>query len=231
MQGLSERQDGTIQLISEVISEGLDLPCHVLMGANIANEVAEGQFCEATVGARSRPAGERLKRLFQNNNFRITIAPDAHTVELCGALKNVVACGAGFVDGLGYGDNSKAAVIRLGLMEMTKFIEHFFPGSNLSTFFESCGIADLVTTCYGGRNRRVCEAFVKTGKSIEQLEQEMLNGQRLQGPLTALHVHHMLEKHDMATRFPLFHAIHRICAGSLQPQQMLDCLRNHPEHM
>lgn len=167
------------------------------MGANLANEVAEFKFCETTIGCRDKRLAPLLRDIIQTDNFRVNVVEDTDAVEICGALKNIVACGAGFVDGLGYGDNTKAAVIRIGLMEMIKFVDTFYPGSKLATFFESCGVADLITTCYGGRNRRVAEAFAKTGKSIAELEVEMLNGQKLQGPFTAEEVNYMLKNKNM----------------------------------
>ena len=119
------------------------------MGANLANEVAEEKFCETTIGVKDAKMAPILRDLFQTPNFRVVVSDDVDAVEICGALKNIVACGAGFVDGLNLGDNTKAAVIRLGLMEMIKFVDVFYPGSKLATFFESCGVADLITTCYG----------------------------------------------------------------------------------
>lgn len=222
---------GGIELISHAINKKLNIPIAVLMGANLAPEVADEKFCETTIGAASLENGNVLRDIIQTDYFRVVVVNDVEAVEMCGALKNIVACGAGFVDGLGYGDNTKAAVIRLGLMEMIKFAELFYPGSKLSTFFESCGVADLITTCYGGRNRRVSEAFVKSKKSIAELEKEMLNGQQLQGPATAEEVNFMLKAKGIEDKFPLFTAIHRICLGELSPEQMIDCIRNHPEHM
>lgn len=231
IKGFTVKDGGGIDLISSEVENTLKIPCAVLMGANVANEVAAENYCEATIGFRKREDGLLLKRLFQADYFRIVVCEDEDTVELCGALKNIVATGAGFADGLGYGDNTKAAVIRLGLMEMVKFCEAFWHGTSQSTFLESCGVADLVTTCYAGRNRKVAAAFVNSGKTIEQLEQEMLNGQKLQGPPTAEEVNIMLKSKNMEDKFPLFTAVHKICRGEMPMQEFINCLKNHPEHM
>ncbi|XP_066591681.1 glycerol-3-phosphate dehydrogenase [NAD(+)], cytoplasmic-like [Prorops nasuta] len=224
--------DGTsIKLISKVIEENLKIPCYVLMGANLANEVAEEKFCETTIGCKDKRLAPLMRDMIQTLNFRVVVVDDCEAVEVCGALKNIVACAAGFVDGLGLGDNTKAAVIRLGLMEMVKFVDTFYGGAKLSTFFESCGVADLITTCYGGRNRRVCEQFVKTGKTIKELEDELLSGQKLQGPATADEVNGMLKAKNITDKFPLFTAVHRICNRELKAADLIDQIRNHPEHV
>ncbi|KAJ8667171.1 hypothetical protein QAD02_008833 [Eretmocerus hayati] len=231
IKGFDKKEGGGIELISHIIARELHIPMSVLMGANLASEVADGMFCETTIGCKDKAKAPILRDLIQTSYFRVVVVEDVDSVECCGALKNIVACGAGFVDGLGLGDNTKAAVIRLGLMEMIKFVHVFFPGGKINTFFESCGVADLITTCYGGRNRKVSEAFVKTGKTIEELEKEMLNGQKLQGPFTAEEVNYMLKSQSMEDTFPLFTAIHRICIGQLKPTDLIDCIRCHPEHM
>ncbi|XP_017301697.1 glycerol-3-phosphate dehydrogenase [NAD(+)], cytoplasmic-like [Diaphorina citri] len=230
IKGFDRAEGGGIDLISHIITRNLKIKMTVLMGANLAGEVAEEKFCETTIGCKDKTLGPLLHALLQTPNFRVSVVDDVDAVEICGALKNIVACGAGFVDGLGLGDNTKAAVIRLGLMEMVKFTELFYPGAKSATFFESCGVADLITTCYGGRNRKVSEAFVKTGKSIKDLEDEMLNGQKLQGPFTADEVNYMLKNKNMENKFPLFTAVHKICIGEMKPQQFIDAIREHPDH-
>ncbi|KAG8129408.1 putative Glycerol-3-phosphate dehydrogenase [NAD(+)] protein [Naja naja] len=252
IKGVDEGPDG-LKLISDIIREQLGIEMSVLMGANIANEVADEKFCETTIGNGlefmihmetgdkleiSSPDTEDLHQLspqtelMQTPNFRITVVQEADTVEICGALKNVVAVGAGFCDGLGFGDNTKAAVIRLGLMEMIAFAKLFCKGPvTSSTFLESCGVADLITTCYGGRNRKVAEAFAKTGKSIEQLENEMLHGQKLQGPQTSAELHHILKPRNLTDKFPLFTAVYEICYKNKPVSEFITCLQAHPEHL
>ncbi|XP_029362268.1 glycerol-3-phosphate dehydrogenase [NAD(+)], cytoplasmic isoform X2 [Echeneis naucrates] len=232
IKGVDEGPDG-LKLISDVIQEKLGITMSVLMGANIANEVADEKFCETTIGCKKKNHGALLKELMQTSNFRVTVVEEYDVVEICGALKNIVAVGAGFCDGLGFGDNTKAAVIRLGLMEMIAFARIFCTAGPVSssTFLESCGVADLITTCYGGRNRKVAEAFVTTGKSIEELEKEMLNGQKLQGPATAAEVYAILKHKNLIDKFPLFNAVYQICYQGHPVTEFIKCLQNHPEHM
>jgi glycerol-3-phosphate dehydrogenase (NAD+) len=104
---------------------------------------------------------------------------------------------------------------------MMKFAKLFLKGVQNETFFESCGVADLITTCAGGRNRKVAEAYVVTGKSFEQLEKEMLNGQKLQGTLTSQEVYDFLKRQNLNSEFPLFTRTYQICYEGLAPQKLL----------
>ncbi|KAI6230461.1 Glycerol-3-phosphate dehydrogenase [NAD(+)] [Aphelenchoides fujianensis] len=230
--GVAVGEGGGIHLISEIIRKALGIEVAVLMGANLAPEVANENFCEATIGTKDvENLGAALKKLFHTDYFRINVVRDADTVELCGALKNVVACAAGFSDGLGFGDNTKAAIIRLGLMETIRVLRgDVLPGLQVHDVLRVVRIADLVTTCYGGRNRKVCAAFAKTGKTIAELEKELLNGQSAQGPPTAAELYQTLQAKGVEKQFPLFVAVHKICSGELPADKFIDQIRDHPEH-
>ncbi len=154
-----------------------------------------------------------LKALFHRPYFHVRVISDVAGVSLGGALKNVVAIAAGFVDGLGWGDNAKAAVMRRGLLEMVKFGREFFSGSvHAATFTEeSCGVADLITSCSGGRNHRCAKLSVQRGLGIEEVEAKELNGQKLQGPLTAKEVNSFLKAKGLEDEFPLFTSVYREC--------------------
>ncbi|XP_016113447.1 glycerol-3-phosphate dehydrogenase [NAD(+)], cytoplasmic-like [Sinocyclocheilus grahami] len=97
IKGIDEGPDG-LTLISNIIRSKLEIEVSVLMGANIASEVAEEKFCETTIGATNESNGKVFKELLQTPNFRITVVKESDTVELCGALKNIVEGGAGVME-------------------------------------------------------------------------------------------------------------------------------------
>lgn len=149
--------------------------------------------------------------------------PDIEGCELCGTLKNIVALSAGFIDGLGCGANTKAVILRIGLSEMRRFAKALYPSVQDETLMESCGIADLIATCLGGRNRRVAEAFTKEqGKrSFTELEADLLSGQKLQGVLTSNEVQSVLVARGWLQQFPLFVAVNDIVNGRASPDVIL----------
>ena len=184
--------------------------------------VARDDFCESTVGFANEKNGEAFQRMLDCPTFRVGSINDVAGVELCGALKNVVALGAGFCDGLGMGGNTKAAIIRIGLKETIKFAKMFFDGVKDDTFLESCGLADLVTTCFGGRNRKCAEAFAKGEGDWDALEKAMLNGQKLQGTITSKDVNVVLQSKNLAAEFPLFTRINEIAFEGKDPKSIVD---------
>jgi glycerol-3-phosphate dehydrogenase (NAD+) len=151
-----------------------------------------------------------LKLLFHRPYFHVHMVRDVAGVSLGGALKNIVALAAGFVDGLGWGDNAKAAVMRVGLLEMVKFGKEFFGSTvNAGTFTEeSAGVADLITSCAGGRNHRCAKLAVQRGLTVDEIEAMELNGQKLQGTLTANEVNALLKSKGMEKEYPLFTAVY-----------------------
>ncbi|KAG9101378.1 glycerol-3-phosphate dehydrogenase [Ceratobasidium sp. 370] len=243
-----EVEGDKITTFPTVINSVLDIPCSALSGANIANEVAEDKFCESTLGVplnpmttppnedeqlHALPDSQLWHQLFQTNTFRIRVVQDVEGVCLCGGLKNVIALAAGFSDGLGWGSNSKAAIMRIGLLELKDFCLEFFPSTRAQTFLEeSCGVADIMTSCLSGRNRLIAEQMVKTGKGFKELEQEKLNGQKLQGPQTALELHTFLAARADSVRrpggYPLLGAVWSICFDGMPPENLVDSL-NCPE--
>ncbi|KAI8321426.1 glycerol-3-phosphate dehydrogenase [NAD+] [Martensiomyces pterosporus] len=217
--------DQGMTTMTQVIHRSLAIPVSSLSGANIANEIAEEKYCETTIGCSDPDEAIVWRSLFNTPYFQVNCVSDVIGVEFCGALKNVVAVGAGFIDGLGLGNNTKAAIIRIGFLEMRRLAMHI-SGAQIqdSTFIESCGIADVITTCYGGRNRRLAEAFVKTGKPMPQLEKELLNGQKLQGYLTAGEVYSYISGRGVTDHFPLFTRIYKICYEGHPPQSIFQDL-------
>lgn len=222
-------------LISKSIQQSMQqsvpsFSCGVLMGANVANEVAKGRMCESTLACQFQNSdNERTRLIFDSPpSFRVTRIADVAGAEVCGALKNVIALGAGFVDGCfgPSGGNTKAALLRVGLQEMGLFATTFFQHADPSTtLWESCGVADLITTCFGGRNRKCAQAFAEwqqtNGRNSSpsaqecqerwaKIERDLLNGQKLQGTLTAKEVFTTLEASGKLPMFPLMHTVYKI---------------------
>mmetsp|Transcript_53559 Transcript_53559/g.93452 ORF Transcript_53559/g.93452 Transcript_53559/m.93452 type:complete len:413 (+) Transcript_53559:62-1300(+) len=222
IKGGLDLKDNKLVLCSDTLRQLLGHDVSVLMGANVANDVAAGQFCEATLGYSTKTGSIEnariLRALFHCESFHVNAIEDIPGVEICGGLKNVVALGAGFCDGLGYGSNTKAAIMRLGLAEMKLFAQHFYPDAKDQTFMESCGIADLITTCVAGRNRKCAEAFAKAGgkRPWTAIEAELLNGQKLQGTLTAEEIWPVIQHHGLCSKLPLMSTICQITIDGLE---------------
>ena len=166
-------EQGTLKRMTEVIAEVA--PGHeagVLTGPNLAREVMSGFPAASVVAMADGAIASELQRVFSTAAFRVYTNPDVVGCEVAGALKNVMAIAAGMTDGLGFGDNTKAALLTRGLAELTRLGVAL--GGNPLTFSGLAGMGDLFATCMStqSRNRHVGEQLGK-GRTLEEIVAEM----------------------------------------------------------
>ena len=161
-------EDSTLMTLSEIVKEELPMAnVAVLSGPSHAEEVARELPTTCVAGARDQATAEYIQNLFMSKVFRVYTSPDILGIEIGGALKNVIALAAGIADGLGYGDNTKAALITRGISEVARL--GIAMGGKFQTFCGLSGIGDLIVTCASmhSRNRR---AGILIGKGYTMKE-------------------------------------------------------------
>ncbi|NBI92575.1 NAD(P)H-dependent glycerol-3-phosphate dehydrogenase [Lachnospiraceae bacterium] len=166
-------EEKSLLTLSQIIEEEIpQAKVAVLSGPSHAEEVGRGIPTTIVVGAKEKGTAEYLQNVFMNEVFRVYISPDVLGIELGAALKNVVALAAGIADGLGYGDNTKAALITRGITEIARLGTAM--GGRFETFCGLTGIGDLIVTCASmhSRNRRA-GILIGKGYTMEEAMEEV----------------------------------------------------------
>lgn len=166
-------EENTLMTLSDIIEEEIpQAKVAVMCGPTHAEEVGRGIPTTIVVGAREQSTAKLIQDLFMNETFRVYTSPDVLGMEIGSSLKNVVALAAGIADGLGYGDNTKAALITRGIAEISRL--GIKMGGKAETFAGLTGIGDLIVTCASmhSRNRRA-GILIGQGKTMKEAMDEV----------------------------------------------------------
>ena len=166
-------EESTLMTLSDIIEEEIpQANVAVLSGPSHAEEVGRGVPTTIVVGAKTEETAEYLQNLFMNDVFRVYTSSDILGMELGGSLKNVVALAAGIADGLGYGDNTKAALITRGMAEIARL--GVAMGGQSETFYGLTGMGDLIVTCASVHSRnRKAGVLIGQGKTMDEAMKEV----------------------------------------------------------
>jgi glycerol-3-phosphate dehydrogenase (NAD(P)+) len=205
------------QVAAEVL--GSERPMAVLSGPTFAKEVAAGLPTAMTIAANNGTFAEELAKALSSNNFRAYTSDDIIGVEVGGAVKNVLAIGAGMSDGLGFGANTRIALITRGLVEMMRL--GIALGARRETFMGLACMGDLVLTCTDNlsRNRRMGLALAG-GMSIEEAKEEIQ--QVVEGVLAAEAVKEVAD--ELGIEMPICHQVYRILYEGAAPREAVAAL-------
>jgi len=209
--------------MSEVISEELPEFCvdniGVLSGPNLAPEIAAGKISSATLAFPNSNVSESVQSILSSDVFRVYRSQDVKGVELGGALKNIVAIGAGFIDGAGLGANIKAAYVTRGLYEITRL--GIAMGANGDTFSGLSGMGDLIVTCYSTLSRNYRLGFgLASGKDLQSVVAEL--GQTVEGAPTSQAAVRLARQMDID--MPITKATHAVLFEGASPRDVVNDL-------
>jgi glycerol-3-phosphate dehydrogenase (NAD(P)+) len=191
----------------------------VLSGPNHAEEIARFIPSATVIGSSSEAVASHLQQILSTNAFRVYSSSDIAGIELGGALKNIFALAAGVCDGLGLGDNSKAALVTRSLAELTRLGTAL--GGKRETFHGLSGMGDLVVTCFSrySRNRRVGERLAR-GESLSRIVDSM--GTTAEGVPTTQSAWELAAKTKVET--PIIHSVYSILCEKLPPTEAMNRL-------
>lgn len=199
-------EEKTLKTLSEVIEE--EIPqgnVAVLSGPSHAEEVGRGLPTTCVVSAHTQETAEYLQSIFMSPVFRVYTTPDILGVELGGALKNVIALAAGTADGLGYGDNTKAALITRGITEIGRLGKKM--GAQMETFYGLSGIGDLIVTCASKHSRnRKAGYLIGQGHTMEKAMDEVQ--MVVEGVYSARAARELAEKYEV--EMPIITEVNRV---------------------
>ena len=166
-------EDETLMPLTDIVEQEIpQAEVAVMCGPSHAEEVGIGLPTAVVAGAKKRAVAEGIQDIFMNNVFRVYTSPDVLGMELGGSLKNVIALAAGMADGLGYGDNTKAALITRGMFEMNKLAVTM--GAKQETLNGLTGIGDLIVTCESKHSRnRKAGMLIGQGYTMQQAMDEV----------------------------------------------------------
>lgn len=215
-------EENTLLTLSEIITEEIpNANVCVLSGPSHAEEVGRGLPTTVVVGSKDQKTAEYLQDTFMNDFFRVYTSSDILGIELGGALKNVVALAAGIADGLGYGDNAKAALITRGISEIARL--GIAMGGQFETFCGLTGIGDLIVTCASmhSRNRRA-GILIGQGKSAEEAMDEVK--MVVEGVYSAKAAMGLSRKYNVD--LPIIAEVNKILFENKPPKDVGRCLMN-----
>lgn len=220
-------ENGTLMPISEIIAAHYPDNGFVdLSGPSHAEEVSLKLPTTLVSAATSRHNAEWVQDLFTTSYLRIYTNPDVIGVELGGALKNIIALGAGISDGMGFGDNAKAALITRGIKEIARL--GIAMGAKASTFEGLTGIGDLIVTCTSmhSRNRR-CGILIGEGKSLKEAIEEI--GMVVEGAYTAKAAYELAVKYKVNA--PITTELYRVLYEDFDPRKaVMNLMQREKKH-